>query len=70
MVVAPEAIRGGFLHPVIGSNISFVQLLFVECDKSFVSLFIFSIIFIPFDGILEAHDLVGPLVCKGPLKVT
>jgi hypothetical protein len=40
MGVAPEAIRG-CLQPVIDSNISFVQLLFLEFIESFFSLYIF-----------------------------
>jgi hypothetical protein len=69
MVVAPEAVRG-CLQLIIDSNISFAQLFFVEFIKFFFSLLYFSIITVPFDGILEARDLVGPLVCQGPLKVT
>jgi hypothetical protein len=40
MGVAPEAIRGCF-QPVIDSNISVVQLLFLEFIESFFSLYIF-----------------------------
>jgi hypothetical protein len=40
MGVAPEAIRG-CLQPVIHSNISSVQLLFLEFIESFFSLYIF-----------------------------
>jgi hypothetical protein len=38
--LAPEAIRG-CLQPVIDSNISFVQLFFLEFIESFFSLYIF-----------------------------
>jgi hypothetical protein len=40
MGVSPEAIRG-CLQPVIDSNISFAQLLFLEFIESFFSLYIF-----------------------------
>jgi hypothetical protein len=69
MVVAPEAIRG-CLQPVIDSNIFFVQLFFLEFIESFFSRYIFPLFPLLLDGILEARDLVGPLVCKRPLKVT
>jgi hypothetical protein len=60
MGVAPEAIRG-CLQPVIDSNISFAQILFLEFIESFFSLYIFHFVPFFFDGIFEARDLVGPL---------
>jgi hypothetical protein len=58
---SPEAVRG-CLQPVIDSNISFGQLfLFYTLSTPSSS--------ITFDGILKARDFVGPLVCKGPLRV-
>jgi hypothetical protein len=69
MVVAPEAIRG-CLQPVIDSNISFGQLFFFIIYQLLLLYLYISSISITFDGILKARDFVGPLVCKGPLRVT
>jgi hypothetical protein len=69
MGVAPEAISG-CLQPVIDSNISFGKLLFfIIYQLLLLSLYISSIS-ITFDRILKARNFVGPLVCKGPLRLT
>jgi hypothetical protein len=69
MEVTPEATRR-CLQPVIDSNISFGQLFFFFILYQLLLLLYITSISITFDGMLKARDFVGPLVCKGPLRVT